>query len=129
MGMFDDNTSNRKYNDAIPNYDTEDGVDIVRCDASKQLYCVFRDINKHRCLFETCILEQAPYTVKHHKSITFKCPICDDITTKVFKAGVKNHPLVSPPIICEKCQQVLFEFIKRLREMQEEIGDSSSENE
>lgn len=32
-GVFD-NTSNKQYNDAIPKYDAEDGIDNVKCECN-----------------------------------------------------------------------------------------------
>ena len=57
-GVFDSG-SNKKYNDAISNYDKEDGIDIVKC-SNECLNCKYRDITLDRCLFETCIKKLYP---------------------------------------------------------------------
>jgi hypothetical protein len=102
MGVFD-NESNRKFNDAKPNY-SEDGVDIVDCDKE----CIYKDISKNRCTFETCIIKQHPFNINHHKHTTTKCIICEDNIDVEFDDfnipfGIAAVSLINP--ICDKCKK------------------------
>lgn len=100
-GVFD-STSNRKYNDAIPNIDTEDGIDNVKCDCIK---CCYRDVDKKRCLFETCIYNQFPFSIDFHPKFTTQCKICGRNFTIEFTEG--QHPLSDIPIMCNSCIEKL----------------------
>jgi hypothetical protein len=98
MGVFD-NESNRKFNDAKPNY-AEDGIDIVDCDKE----CVYRDVSKNRCTFETCVLKHYPYTIEYHSHTTVKCMICEEnIEIDLSDFSVPHIALLAP--ICDKCRQ------------------------
>lgn len=96
-GVFD-NKANKKYNDALPDYDVEDCVDNVKCDND---CCPYRDIDRKRCLFETCILNQFPISIPYHTKFTCKCKICN----KSFNIEFQDyqHPLFDIPFICDKC--------------------------
>lgn len=110
MGVFD-NTSNRKYNNAKPNYDIDDGVDIVTCDFEACKNCKFRDIKFNRCVFETCILNQFPYSIPFHNTQTRNCIICDNEFTIEFNES-EYHPLLSDSItVCDKCKSKLRNLI------------------
>lgn len=96
-GVFD-NTSNKQYNDAIPNYDIEDGVDNIKCEYNE---CCYRDIDKERCIFETCIHSQFPFSIDFHTKFTRKCKICGDKFTIEFSEG--QHPFADMSNICDSC--------------------------
>lgn len=96
-GVFD-NLSNKQYNDAIPNYDNDDGVDNVKCECQN---CFYIDIDKKRCLFETCILNQFPFSIPFHNKFTRKCKICDNKFTIEFSE--EQHPFTDMPVICDSC--------------------------
>lgn len=100
-GVFD-NTSNKQYNDAIPKYDVEDGIDNVKCDCEN---CSYRDIEKERCLFETCIKIQFPFSIDFHTKFTRKCKICDKKFTIEFEQ--EQHPFMDMPIMCDSCMEKL----------------------
>lgn len=108
MGVFD-NTSNRKYNDAQANYDIDDGVDIVTCDSDCK-ECRFKDTKLNRCVFETCIKNQFPYSVPFHTTHTKKCIFCNEEYTVEY--GENDHPLLTEPVnMCESCRAKLSNLI------------------
>ena len=74
-GVFD-NTSNKKYDEIKPNYDVEDGVDTIKCEEGECDGCSYKDIKLNRCLFETCILSQFPFSIPYHAVFTNACKIC-----------------------------------------------------
>jgi hypothetical protein len=99
-GIFD-NTSNKQYNDAVPNYDANDGIDSVKCDNTE---CMFRDTELGRCLFEVCIHNQFPYSIPFHQTFTTKCRICNGDMKYEFEDTITHHPLISLDVnICDKC--------------------------
>lgn len=112
-GIFD-TTSNRTYNNAKPNYDPEDGIDVVECHCE----CSFKDIDKDACLFETCVLNQFPLSIPFHSHMTRKCQICDSKFTVTFKEY--QHPFVNMSVICEQCKNKL----KSLLQLERVDGDN-----
>ena len=74
-GIFD-SISNKRYNDAIPNYDNDDGVDIVEC-TQECKNCSYKDCIQDRCLFETCMKKITPFSIPFHTKFYTKCKICD----------------------------------------------------
>lgn len=104
-GVFD-KAANKQYNDAIPNYDVNDGVDIVKCDNT---VCQYRDVEKGICLFETCIYNQL--SILFHNKFTYKCKICRNIQTVEFKEY--EHPVLDyNPFICETCISKLRNLVE-----------------
>ena len=107
MGVFDSNQANKKYNNVIPNYDVDDGVDIVPCTEN----CAFRDEDKGRCVFETCILNQFPLSIPYHTSITKTCEICRNKFTITF--GEVDNPMRKLCLMmCDTCRENLFKLIR-----------------
>ena len=100
-GVFD-NTSNKQYNDSIPKYDAEDGIDNVKCECNG---CCYRDIDKERCLFETCIYNQFPFSVNFHTKFTRECKICGNKFTVEFSE--EQHPFVDMSTMCDSCTEKL----------------------
>lgn len=98
-GVFDSG-SNKKYNDAISNYDQEDGIDIVKCN-SECLNCRYRDIALDRCLFETCVKKLYPVSVPFHTKFTIRCKLCNAKIEMSFEDG--QHPFTDIPSICKVC--------------------------
>ncbi len=95
MGMFDNSTL-KKYNDAIPNYSSEDGIDIVKC--TKE--CVYRDTVKNQCLFEACIANAYPYSIPMHSSFTHKCELCD---TEYTIDDTESNPIMTKYMTYQFC--------------------------
>ena len=122
MGMFDDAQTQKKYNDAQPNYDKEDGIDNVECTKN----CTYRDVKKNRCLYETCILKQGTRGIPSHKSMTKKCKCCgqeynfdvseDDCTFNRLSLG-----------ICDKCSKKLMKMIDESPDPEEDETDDEGE--
>lgn len=107
MGVFDSNQSNKKYNDATPNYDVNDGVDIVPCSENG---CRFRDVEKGICVFETCIYKQFPLSIPYHDKMTKVCKSCGEKYVLEFNDFI--NPLCSELPLCPKCENTLFNLIK-----------------
>lgn len=97
-GVFD-STSNKKYNNAKPNYDIDDGVDNHKCD---QVGCCYRDTHHERCLFETCIYNQHPFSIPYHSKFTRNCKFCDKPFTVEY-GDDSQSPLTEIPCMCEGC--------------------------
>lgn len=104
MGMFD-NTANRQYNNAIPNLSPEDGIDILKCNKEE---CKYNDIEKHTCVFETCIFKQFPLSVPFHKELTTRCDICGSPITHIFDDC--SNPLLMDNM-CVICKNKLRELL------------------
>lgn len=104
-GVFD-NTSNKQYNNAKPNYDVNDGIDNVKCDNEG---CKYRDVELGRCLFETCIYNQFPLSIPYHESFKCKCKFCDSVIELHFDDI--HHPFDSFSI-CDSCMNKLSNLIK-----------------
>lgn len=106
MGVFDSNQSNRRYNDAIPNYDVDDGVDIVECSED----CPYRDEDRGICTFETCIINQHPFSMPYHSKVTKTCDICGE------KKTIQLDEFASPIVMltnfmCDDCKAKLRNII------------------
>jgi hypothetical protein len=109
MGLFDNN--NQKFNDAIPNYDVDDGVDIVKCDSDCE-GCKWRDVIKDRCLFETCLNNQFPCSISCHSVFHFNCEICD---TLVRRDTSKINPMF-PTLKMSMCDICISKLKKMVNE-------------
>lgn len=105
MGIFD-NLNNKKYNDAIPNY-AEDGIDIVKCESPG---CKYEDVITGRCLFETCIYKQHPFSIPYHIVHTSKCEICNENIIHVYDDD-NCHPLIEFSTLCDNCREKLRKLI------------------
>lgn len=105
MGAFD-NTSNKKYNNAIPNYDEEDGIDSVKCNNDE---CPYRDVKLDRCLFEICIQTVFPLSIPFHEKFTCKCKLCDNEMEIHFDNML--HPFDASRI-CDDCILKLKNLVK-----------------
>lgn len=116
MGVFDSNQSNKKYNDAKPNFDVDDGVDIETCTDN----CKFRDEERNRCVFETCIFKQFPFSIPYHDTVTKTCESCGEKFTVNFDDTV--HPYTRLVFcLCDKCMNNLTklassDFLKQIIE-------------
>ena len=105
-GVYD--STLKKYNDATPNYDKEDGVDIVKyTDDCKN--CKYADTVQDRCLFETCIRKLYPISIPFHTRFYTKCKLCNSTMCIVFSDG--QHPFTDIPNICDKCESKLKKLI------------------
>lgn len=112
MGIFDDNISNRKYNDAKPNYDVDDYVDIFLCDETC-LGCKYMDTKLNRCLFETCILQEYPLSISYHSKFTRNCIACGNEFTRTFDYEKFENPFRYDNIqFCDKCWNNLLKLIR-----------------
>ena len=103
-GVFDQ-LSNKKYDDVTPNPAPEDGVDIEKCLNEE---CRYNDIEKHRCVFETCILKQFPLTIPYHKEFTNKCKICGTVVTHIYDEF--SNPLLTDTV-CPTCYHLIRKMI------------------
>lgn len=107
MGIFDSNQSNKKYNNAIPNYDVDDNVDIVPCTED----CPYKDDEKQRCVFETCILNQFPLSIPFHTSVTKICDVCGEKYVITF--GETDHPFKRMALcLCDNCMSKAIKLIR-----------------
>ena len=107
MGVFDAGQSNRKYNNAKPNYDVDDGVDIIFCDAD----CPYRDEAMNRCTFEACVLNQFPLSIPYHTSITTTCEICNEKFVITFEEIDDPYRKLAFRM-CDKCKNKLISLIR-----------------
>lgn len=106
MGVFDSNQANRKYHNAVPNYDVDDGVDIVPCVED----CPYKDEDKGRCAFETCIMNQFPLSTPYHTSTVKSCTICGEKSTVTFDEF--DIPIVKlASFICDNCRSKIRTLI------------------
>ena len=115
MGVFDNNQANKKYNDATPNYDVDDGVDIVPCNEN----CRFKDEEKNRCVFETCILNQYPFSIPFHQTITKTCDVCGNKYT--IKFDDTDYPMRRLWLgLCDNCigniKSIILNSIEGIKE-------------
>ena len=123
MGMFDDAQTQKKYNDAIPNYDKEDGIDNVECTKD----CTYRDVKKNRCLYETCILKQGTRNIPSHKSMTKTCKSCGkDFEFEVNDSDDTYNRLAL--CICDKCSGKLMKMIDKIPLPDEEDEPEEEDN-
>lgn len=99
-GVFD-NTSNKKYDEIKPNYDVEDGVDTIKCEEGECDGCLYKDIKLNRCLFETCILSQFPFSISYHTVFTNACKICGQEIVHIYDDFI--HPFIDTNPICDTC--------------------------
>lgn len=106
-GIFD-SISNKRYNDAIPNYDNDDGVDIVEC-TQECKDCSYKDCVQDRCLFETCMKKITPFSIPLHTKFHTKCKFCNEEIEVIFKEG--QHPFIDMPVLCEDCINKLKKLI------------------
>ena len=115
MGVFDNNLSNKKYNDAKPNYDIDDGVDSVKCESNDCTNCRFRDIKDNRCLFETCILKVFPFSIPYHTEFNYRCSVCEKECVRVYDDNTV-HPLLHNTQICDNCLRKLRKLINLMED-------------
>ena len=106
MGVFDSNQANKKYNNAIPNYDVDDGVDIVPCEEN----CLYRDESKKRCVFETCLLKQFPVSTPHHANMTKTCDCCR--RQYIIEFNDNESPIIKLSTVCNDCNEKLYNLIR-----------------
>jgi len=106
MGVFDSNQANKKYNNAIPNYDVDDGVDIVPCEEN----CLYRDESKKRCVFETCLLKQFPVSTPHHANMTKTCDCCR--RQYIIEFNDNESPIIKLSTVCNNCNEKLYNLIR-----------------
>ena len=107
-GVFD-NKSNRIYNNIKPNYDVDDGVDNVVCNSNCE-GCSYKDIQLNRCLFETCIMKQFPFSIPFHSKFTNRCKLCERTITHTYDDV--NHPFVDTNPICNSCLKKLKKLLE-----------------
>lgn len=103
MGVFDNN-SNKKYDNALPNYDVDDGVDIVPCEED----CPYKDLIKNRCIYETCIQKVHPFSLRYHSKTTLGCWICE----KPFEIELGDYSFTAPFLpVCPDCRKAIKELV------------------
>lgn len=105
-GVFDTN-SDKEYAE-IKSNPAEDGIETVRCDNGN---CKYNDIERNRCLFETCILNQFPLSIPYHPVFTGRCKICEDKIEYYFDDNT-THPFADFTTVCDKCISKIRKLIK-----------------